>query len=61
MRDFRRVEQSSPTLLYAFVFAVLAGVLLATAHIVAGCILAVAAVACLWAWRHRDSGERGLY
>jgi hypothetical protein len=43
------------------VFAVVAGVLFATDHIVGGCILTVAAVASLWAWRNRDDDGRGIY
>ncbi len=55
------MERTSPTGLYAFTFAVLAGVLAAPGHLVAGGVLAALAVACLWAWRNRDDDERGIY
>ncbi len=55
------MESTSPTRFYAFAFAVVAGTLLAMGHIVASCILIVAAVASAWAWITRDDDERGLY
>lgn len=55
------MERTSPTGLYAFGFAIIAGVLIALGHIVAGLVLAVLAVLCLWAWRNRDEDERGIY
>lgn len=43
------VQRRPPTRIWAVVFAVLAGVLLAVGHVVAGLVLTVLAIACMWA------------
>jgi hypothetical protein len=54
-------RQRAPTVWFAFVFAVLGGGLLATAHWIAGIVLVVLALACMAAnyFDHDDSS--GLY
>lgn len=51
------MEYRAPTPIYAFVLAVVSGVLLATAHYIAGAILAVIAIVLLGLWKFAN--ERG--
>ena len=55
------MEQAPRTRLLAIAFAVTAGVLLASGHLLAGGILVVAAIACAWAWITYDGNQRGLF
>lgn len=57
----RFVEQAPPTRLLAFASALVAGILLATGHLLAGGALVVVAIACAWAWVSNDGDERGLF
>ena len=54
-------RQRAPTRVYAFIFAVLAGVLLAIGHWVVGLVLVVVAVACAAADSFDDEDSSGLY
>jgi drug/metabolite transporter (DMT)-like permease len=54
-------RERAPTRIYAFMFAVLGGVLLAIGHWVAGVVLVVLALACMTADYFDNDDSSGLY
>ena len=54
-------RQRAPTLVYALIFAILAGVLLAIGHWVAGGVLVILALACAAAEYFDKDDSSGLY